>query len=116
IRLLDVLPAGERWPIEAHLRTVQLQDKPLYESLSYAWGGNKTTHSISVDGKRFPATENLWKALHNVRHATERRTLWVDAICIDQSSDDEKSRQVPVMHLIYQQATRVLVSLGTHTP
>ncbi|KAK3346456.1 heterokaryon incompatibility protein-domain-containing protein [Lasiosphaeria hispida] len=116
IRLLDVQPAGERWPIETHLRTVQLEDRPLYESLSYAWGSNKTTHSISVGGKRFPVTESLWKALHNIRDATEPKTLWVDAICIDQRSDDEKSRQVPVMHLIYQQATRVLVSLGTHTP
>lgn len=116
IRLLDIRPAGVRWRIEAELRTVQFEDNPAYDALSYEWGNPRKSHSISVGGKRFRVTENLWKALHNVRHETEPRTLWVDAVCIDQTSLEEKNSQVPLMSLVYQRARRVLVSLGKHVP
>lgn len=116
IRLLDVLPAGEGHRIEGHLRTVELGDNPTYAALSYEWGNAHMSQSISVHGKRFRVTENLWKALHNIRHTTETRTLWVDAICIDQTSIREKNSQVPLMSFIYQRARTVLISLGKHVP
>jgi hypothetical protein len=116
IRILDLRPAGRRWRIEADLRTVRLEDNPAFEALSYEWGDPSKSHSISVGGKRFRVTANLWKALHNVRHETETRALWVDAISIDQTRLDEKSSQVPLMSLIYRRAKRVLISLGKHTP
>jgi hypothetical protein len=116
IRILDVWPAGKRWGIEADLRTVRLEDNPAFEALSYEWGDPRKSHSISVRGKRFRVTANLWNALHNVRHETEARALWVDAISIDQTNLDEKSSQLPLMSLIYQRARSVLISLGKHTP
>jgi hypothetical protein len=116
IRILDLWPADERWGIKADLRTVNLADNPNFEALSYEWGDPRKTHSISVQGKRFSVTANLWNALHNVRHQTETRALWVDAICIDQTNLDEKSTQVPLMSLIYRRANNVLISLGKHTP
>ena len=38
--------------------------------------------------------------------------LWVDALCINQSANDEKSHQVNLMSQIYEKATRVFVWLG----
>jgi hypothetical protein len=38
--------------------------------------------------------------------------LWVDAICINQADNDEKSRQVPLMDRVYELATIVLIYLG----
>ncbi|KAM7195325.1 Heterokaryon incompatibility protein (HET) domain containing protein [Naviculisporaceae sp. PSN 640] len=116
IRVLDIRPAREIWWIDADLRTVQLADNPAFEALSYEWGDERKSRSISIGGKRFRVTANLWKALHNVRHADETRTLWVDTICIDQSNNQEKSSQVPLMALIYRRARSVLLSLGKHVP
>lgn len=116
IRVLDVWPAKEQRAIETNLRTVRLADNPTFEALSYEWGNPSRSHSISVAGKRFRVTNNLWNALHNVRQESETRTLWVDAVCIDQTNLDEKSSQVPLMSLIYRRAQRVLISLGKHTP
>ena len=116
IRLLEVRPAAERWRLETELRTVRFEDNPAYDALSYEWGDPIRSHSISVGGKRFGVTRNLWEALHNVRHPTEARMLWVDAVCIDQENIKEKEGQIPLMNLIYQRARRVLVSLGKHTP
>lgn len=44
------------------------------------------------------------------------RTLWVDAICINQDKNDvkEKEWQVPLMRDIYRSRRRVLVWLGKH--
>jgi hypothetical protein len=38
--------------------------------------------------------------------------LWVDAICINQSHNDERSQQVRLMKDIYRQASSVLIYLG----
>jgi hypothetical protein len=38
--------------------------------------------------------------------------IWIDAICINQSSDRERNRQVTNMTMIYEQATEAVVWLG----
>ena len=50
-----------------------------------------------------------------LRYPDRTRTLWVDAICIDQSNDQERSSQVKHMSLIYKLAQRVIVWLGRST-
>jgi hypothetical protein len=40
------------------------------------------------------------------------RTLWVDAICINQKSLEERNKQVVLMGDIYKCAQRVLIWLG----
>ncbi|KAI0844790.1 HET-domain-containing protein [Daldinia vernicosa] len=57
-------------------------------------------------------TPNLLYALQRFRMPTEARMIWVDAICINQEDDDEKSRQIPFMRQIYRSASSVLVWLG----
>jgi hypothetical protein len=57
-------------------------------------------------------TYNLWTALRRLRLNDRSRLLWVDAVCINQSDDDEKSSQVRMMGDIYRGAARVLRWLG----
>ena len=45
-------------------------------------------------------------------HFTNPVSLWIDAVCIDQFSLDERSRQVSLMHEIYTKATTVIAWLG----
>ncbi len=46
----------------------------------------------------------------------ERRTLWIDQVCIEQNDKDEKSAPVKLMGEIYESAHEVLVWLGGPPP
>ncbi|KAF1982758.1 hypothetical protein K402DRAFT_295350, partial [Aulographum hederae CBS 113979] len=83
-----------------------------YDALSYAWESDKGTTIIQVDGHHLQVTRNLAHALRRLRRPGVARTLWVDAICINQSDNEEKSRQVGMMKNIYESASFVLIWLG----
>ena len=83
-----------------------------YEALSYVWGSPTTACTIFLDGKAFDVTWNLKLALRYLRWPSEPRTLWIDAICIDQSNLKEKSAQLPLISNIFAKASRVLCWLG----
>ncbi|OJD13094.1 hypothetical protein AJ78_06415 [Emergomyces pasteurianus Ep9510] len=89
---------------------------PPYESLSYVWGTEAEQTSIYIDGKSIPIKPNLDSALRSLRLPAQARRLWVDALCIDQSNTDERSRQVRYMRFMYKHATRVVVWLGCWVP
>ncbi|KAK2773589.1 heterokaryon incompatibility protein [Colletotrichum kahawae] len=57
-------------------------------------------------------TTSCAMALRRLRLAEATRTLWVDAICIDQSSVAERNHQMTLMTRIYHAASRVIVYLG----
>ncbi|KAK1976644.1 HET domain-containing protein [Colletotrichum cereale] len=82
-----------------------------YEALSYAWGSNDLSESITVNRKRLPVTKSLFHALSHLRR-DEGRILWVDAVCIDQGNTAERGHQVGHMGDIYREAEQVLIWLG----
>lgn len=113
IRLVSLLPGPATADIECLLSHASLDQNPHYEALSYAWGEQKEEiRIVKLEGHAFPITSNLEIALRHLRHETETRTLWVDAISINQIDDNEKSHQVREMTSIYQSASRVLIWLG----
>lgn len=96
---------------------------PPYIALSYAWheplafteNGSGDHAQVVLDGRIVQATPNLVYALRHLssQHGEEDGGyLWVDALCIDQSSDAERTSQVSMMHQIYHKATAVHVWLG----
>lgn len=121
IRLLHLYPQGSTYAIEVEIHTTSLEESPTYEALSYVWGDpsgdenpNNKLLEIHIRGTgQWAVTPNLYAALLTLRHEIkEPRTLWVDALCIDQSNTAERSSQVRIMRDIYSQASRVLVWLG----
>ncbi|KAI4179076.1 MAG: hypothetical protein L6R41_008048 [Letrouitia leprolyta] len=98
--------------IHCRLVKVHPRTKPNYEALSYTWGESRDKRTISVNGQNYMVTPNLYAALEHLRKAEGDRTLWIDAICIDQSSLLEKTHQVGMMRDIYRDAFRVLTWLG----
>ncbi|KAJ8126432.1 hypothetical protein O1611_g7208 [Lasiodiplodia mahajangana] len=119
IRLLKLLNGGWNDKIRCELYVVSLRDEPKYEALSYAWGSPTDLVDIVVNGVTFPATQNLHAALRRLREQIRssgdnegRRTLWVDAICINQQDTGEKNHQVQLMGDIYSQTTNGLLWLG----
>lgn len=115
IRLLD-LESLSRGPAElsCNLRLVSLDDRPVYEALSYVWGGKADPpHALCVGGQELHITRNLYEALYYLREDDTVRTLWVDAVCINRIDNEERSSQVSMMGDIYKSTKEVLVWLGS---
>lgn len=110
-----------------------------FQALSYAWGDSAADHFITVydlvnvaddlhhgqprtadsgiEGSEpplrvLPIRKNLFEALQRIRDTQRYTWLWVDAICIDQNCDPDKSCQLPNMPHIYSNAWNVIVWLG----
>ncbi|RYC60279.1 hypothetical protein CHU98_g5932 [Xylaria longipes] len=87
----------------------------IYEALSYVWtprGSPIEATPIQVDDKTIYIGSNLRVALYNLRYLDKPRTLWIDALCIDQSSVVERNQQVAFMRDIYRSASRTVIWLG----
>lgn len=94
------------------MSTHTLHQVPPYEALSYTWGRPDPQFYISCNGLRMGVAENLWHALHRIRHTEQTRILWIDAICINQDDIEERNHQVTMMKEIYSRASNVIVWLG----
>ena len=136
IRLLHLLPRSASREVRIKIETVTLSayQFPQYEALSYAWGSPKDPSSVAVTvdhtqgsknlahnlarivsfstSRSISTTKTLAEALPYLRDATKPRTLWIDAICIDQRNAKEKGKQVSRMAEIYKSSSQVLVWLG----
>ncbi|KAH7159529.1 heterokaryon incompatibility protein-domain-containing protein [Dactylonectria estremocensis] len=121
IRLLELQPTTSwKSPIEVSLREYDLDATPEFGALSYTWatedGDSSLSKFLNCGGGIINITANCEAALVRLRQADEVRVLWVDAVCIDQSNDDEKSLQIALMRQIYSQATWVGLWLGEVSP
>ncbi|KAJ5740799.1 heterokaryon incompatibility protein-domain-containing protein [Penicillium malachiteum] len=106
-------------PIECKLFNYNLLEgggrAHMYEALSYCWQSNVRSETVRLNGIPFSVTKNLHTALSYLRDRQLERILWIDAICINQDDSDEKSKQIPLMRMIYAQAGQVIVWLGDGT-
>ncbi|KAI0891345.1 heterokaryon incompatibility protein-domain-containing protein [Annulohypoxylon nitens] len=117
LRLLYLYPAHNRNDaIQCDLVPASFQNIAEYEALSYTWGlhiGSRCSLFLNnTSPEVVQITSNLDCALKDLRFKDRVRILWVDAICINQSHNGEKSIQIQQMRRIYSQASRVLVWLG----
>jgi hypothetical protein len=119
IRLLVVYPGGPSEDIILDIVHVNLTDTPAYEAVSYAWatqsGDASLSQAVYCKGRRIPVTKQCEAALKCFRRRGRNRSLWVDAVCIDQSNVLERNHQVGFMGTIYSNASQVLVYLGPAT-
>lgn len=83
-----------------------------YTALSYTWGDPTPICHVSINKRTLKIGANLFAALLQLRDPEKVKTVWADAICIDQSNLEERSQQVSLMALIYQNASLVVVWLG----
>jgi hypothetical protein len=73
------------------------------------FGDAAITQPITLNGFPVRVTTNLWQALVRLRVRPGTSHLWIDALCIDQSSTEGKSSQIPLIGKIYSQAEKVLI-------
>ena len=126
-------------PIECSLEVCDIDElSNHYDALSYTWGNEEPTEKILVRRPQKPTTSagksrlkyfaqsmtkkriyirpNLEDALRTFRDTNastqEDLLLWIDAICINQTNEEEKSMQVARMAEIFSKAQDVLIWLG----
>lgn len=99
-------------PIDCTLATVSRSKSPLYSALSYTWGSGTDRKTIIIGGQSVNVTPNCESALRHIRRKDATVTLWVDAICINQNDNKEKSAQIGQMREVYKAAANVIVWLG----
>lgn len=112
IRLLELLELGQR--VVCRLTAWSLEYAPLYYALSYTWGEAAFSTQIIVNDKEMTVRANCEYALRQASASKSSRYFWVDAICIDQTSTQEKNHQVAMMGRIYAKAAHVLACVGPH--
>lgn len=119
-RLIKLHPA-RAYSADIVVDLVLLSEEPQagetdFEAVSWCWGRDEWNCAVRIrddaGDKCFKVSRNLDVALRRLRLVDNYRVLWIDAICIDQRSSVEKSRQVPMMAGIYGMAKRVCVWLG----
>jgi Heterokaryon incompatibility protein (HET) len=137
IRILEILPGEDSEPVVCQLKHFFIDELPTYSALSYTWGDELTSEFVLIDGKRLGIKPNLDAALREFRRTpvefetadTEEKSMgkfpaleyhgtsliWIDAICINQKSNEERNAQVKLMKEIYKRANGLVVWLGTES-
>lgn len=120
ILLARILPsADEEAPIECELIPYVLTDSRrgynLYEALSYHWGSWEKPCEVFIGSDSLPVTRNLHAALASFRDQSLDRIMWIDAFCMNQEDNGERTSQVEYMGYIFAGASCVLVWLGEVT-
>lgn len=118
IRILHLSSGNKSDPLHGRLEVCQLKYFPEYEALSYTWGtasGNSSRTRKLYLGREwsiFPITVSCEAALRALRLPNADRRIWVDAICINQENDTERTHQIQLMPIIYATATQVVIYIG----
>jgi hypothetical protein len=128
LRVLDLRPASRLDAVlQCSFRHVMIRimvfPKPCdYEALSYVWGPSEPVNYVQVlDNQQallgtLPVARNLDQALRHLRQPLRTRSLWVDALCINQSDEKEKKEQIRAMAHIFLRANRTIIWLGLGDP
>ncbi|KAH8668562.1 heterokaryon incompatibility protein-domain-containing protein [Xylariales sp. PMI_506] len=119
IRLVQIEPASnDNSPDQVHITIMEtsLTAAPDFEAVSYTWG-DPLEESVNLvmcqpTGVPVTMTQNCYSVLRRLRQPQERRTIWLDAVCINQGDIDERSAQVRMMGEIYARAKRVVIDIG----
>jgi hypothetical protein len=113
-RLLHILYGDFGQHVECEISSWPIDDAPSYYAISYTWGDPADTSEITVNGKSMVVRRNCEYVLQQAFAAKASRYFWVDAICIAQTSVQERNHQVGIMGKIYSGAKHVFACVGPH--
>jgi hypothetical protein len=117
IRVLTIHPGGHFDPLSCTLEEHDIRQVPGYTAISYCWTYDAELVDICVDdNKTFKVPVHLRACLRRLRSATSATSTWIDAICINQNDQVEKSEQVGQMPQIYSNSLRTVIRLGETEP
>jgi hypothetical protein len=114
IRLLRLDAGTKEEPLSGCVEHVSLDDmgSRYFEALSYTWGDPLRCRELRTPEGILDITDSAYVALRRLRDEKSPYLIWVDAICIDQTANVEKSHQIRLMPRIYGSAHCTVVYLG----
>jgi hypothetical protein len=119
IRILEVHArensSADDAPLRCSLRVTDLNSAPppSYTALSYVWGGDTSLpNNIYCDNTLISVTNSCYQALQHLRAIKGSLKIWIDAVCINQKDQDEKTHQISLMGDIYSKAETTYIWLG----
>ncbi|KAI0907361.1 HET-domain-containing protein [Ustulina deusta] len=119
IRVLELSPSSFQDPvIHCNIKSIRIEPDS-FDAVSYTWGASSSTRVTIICNESHDQLDvpfNCYNALRHLRYPNRPRTLWIDAICINQSDKTEKSSQVGIMGQIFVAAYQTVIFLGVHTP
>ncbi|KAI0429442.1 hypothetical protein F5Y09DRAFT_310254 [Xylaria sp. FL1042] len=113
LRLLRIQPGRPEEPLRTELIPTTLKEaQGCYDATSYTWGSPENPELISCGDFELWVQKNAFHMMLDLRKPDEPRKVWIDAVCINQCSLDERAAQVAIMHHIYRQACATWVWMG----
>ncbi|RSL46492.1 hypothetical protein CEP54_013834 [Fusarium duplospermum] len=113
LRVLRLEPGTRSDPIICQLIPTYLDAiDNAFIAMSYTWGSLQDPQKIQCNGYTMTVQQNAFDLLNDLRLPGQPRTIWIDAICINQGDVSERSEQVQMMHMIYSRAQSVMIWLG----
>jgi Heterokaryon incompatibility protein (HET) len=112
---------------QGHIRVLQVCSEGVYElhhrflnealrfrAISYAWGSSELTQCITCNGELLRVTNSVSELLASsvISDLCQELPIWIDALCINQGNNEEKSQQVSKMGSVYSLAEEVILWLG----
>jgi hypothetical protein len=116
IRLLQICSIDECRDVPVHCKLTlwAFDAAPAYTAISYTWGDPNLLELILVDGRTMEVRQNCGSVLRQAWQLKGSGYIWIDAICINQTDNDEKSPQVAMMGSVYKKAVQTLACVGRH--
>jgi hypothetical protein len=118
IRLLQI-NRSHKSTIVCTLERHSLDSKtcPKFTTISYVWGtyAPEDKIDITVNGVKFPVAPSVPPILELIRDhgdLRQKKWIWIDGICINQSDAIEKNHQVDLMGRIYSESEHTIAWLG----
>jgi hypothetical protein len=111
IRLIKLRPGKHRQP-QCDIAVFELSSAPPFVALSYTWGPPSPQFDLLVNDEPIRIRENLFQFLQTYRATECNDYLWIDQICINQSSVQERNHQVGLMASIYSGCYETIIWLG----
>ena len=112
IRLIQILPdLSPCGRIRCRMHHTVIKNA-IYTCLSYEWGTEGGGDCITINDELYRVRQNLLDFLEVARKIYFQTSLWIVALCIDQTNNSERSHQGNRMGTIYSQAPEVWTWLG----
>lgn len=115
IRLLRVRPRCDG-KITLSLLACSLISEPAYVAVSYCWTERPRTQKILLEGCPFFVRPNLYDYLEVLSAEQESSLIFIDALCINQTDEEEIVAQIRLMRTIYSNSREVVAWMGMGSP
>ena len=112
IRLLVISTKGPFGDYNCTIRHVSLKKPPSYECISYTWGDAPELADLMVGERKLQVPARVLEIVKSRASSFDRKLVWIDSVCINQTDLSEKAIQIRKMPEIYSSATRTIMWLG----